>query len=213
MKQPVAKRVEPEDPREQILRAAEELFAEKGFEGARISELAERAGVTKSLIHHYVGNKEDLWAAVSGRLFEEYADAQRALIVSRDADIDVFRNSMIAYFRFLQRNPRFVRLACWMNIERGQCFDSLGEGLTEFGVMRLLDAQKRGDLRPDIHPFFVLTMFFSLVEHWFQARPELVSRYPHGLSDSELDENYLDAVLKVMLDGVRNPALGQPPAV
>lgn len=50
---------------------AEALFAERGFDGSSIREIAERAGATKALIYHYYANKEALYQtlledAVSG---------------------------------------------------------------------------------------------------------------------------------------------------
>src|SRR5688500_18108075 len=50
--------------RERILAAATEVFAEIGFAGARIDEIAARAGVNKAMLYYYVGDKERLYAAV-----------------------------------------------------------------------------------------------------------------------------------------------------
>ncbi len=191
-----------DDVRDRILRAAEELFAENGFERTGVREIAARAGVSKSLVGHHFGSKEQVWGEVLQRTFREYVEAQQALILSREANLNVFRESIITYFRFLQANPHFVRLGAWMNIERGQCFEDMGVGLTEFGVLRLQQAQERGEIRRDVHPYYLLTMFFCLVEHWFQARAELTSRYPQQKSVEELDAEYLDAVLRVMIAGV-----------
>ena len=49
-----------EATRERLLSAAEALFAEKGFDGTSIRELAARAGCNLSLIHYYFGSKEGL---------------------------------------------------------------------------------------------------------------------------------------------------------
>jgi AcrR family transcriptional regulator len=47
----------------QIVRAAMELFDLKGFQQTKISDIAERAGVSKGLIYHYFATKEDiLWS-------------------------------------------------------------------------------------------------------------------------------------------------------
>ncbi len=49
---------------ESILEAASIEFAEKGFAGARIDEIAERSGINKAMIYYHVGDKEELHAAV-----------------------------------------------------------------------------------------------------------------------------------------------------
>ena len=47
-----------------ILAAATQVFAEKGFDGARIEEIAELAGVNKAGLYYHLGNKADIYAAV-----------------------------------------------------------------------------------------------------------------------------------------------------
>lgn len=47
-----------------ILKAAEEVFAETGFGGATMAEIAELAGLPKANLHYYFGTKEDLYRAV-----------------------------------------------------------------------------------------------------------------------------------------------------
>ncbi|HET6253863.1 MAG TPA: TetR/AcrR family transcriptional regulator [Puia sp.] len=48
------------DKREHILSVAEELFAEKGFDGASVRDIAQRAGVNLAMISYYFGSKEKL---------------------------------------------------------------------------------------------------------------------------------------------------------
>ena len=43
-----------------IIKAAVKLFAEKGFDGTRVSEIAKAAGVNQALIYYYFKGKEDL---------------------------------------------------------------------------------------------------------------------------------------------------------
>ena len=49
---------------EVIFDAAEEVFIEKGFEGARMQEIAEKAGINKALLHYYYRTKEKLFKAI-----------------------------------------------------------------------------------------------------------------------------------------------------
>ncbi len=48
------------DKREHILIVAEELFAEKGFDGTSVRDIAQRAGVNLAMISYYFGSKEKL---------------------------------------------------------------------------------------------------------------------------------------------------------
>lgn len=57
--------------RARILDAAEQLFAERGFEGASIRDIAALAGVQGALVHHHGGAKEHLFFTVVARRAEE----------------------------------------------------------------------------------------------------------------------------------------------
>jgi AcrR family transcriptional regulator len=52
-----------QDTREAILTAARDAFAERGFDGASIRAIAATAGVDPALVHHYFGNKDQLFLA------------------------------------------------------------------------------------------------------------------------------------------------------
>jgi TetR/AcrR family transcriptional regulator len=73
-----------------ILQAAAEVFAEAGFDGARVDEIARRAGVNKAMLYYRIGNKDELYEAVFrralgyargelGRILAEPGDAQARL--------------------------------------------------------------------------------------------------------------------------------------
>lgn len=68
---PGAGSVEDLSARERILAAAEELFAESGFDATSTSKIAVRAEVPKGLVHYYFHRKPDLLAALVARLPEE----------------------------------------------------------------------------------------------------------------------------------------------
>ena len=50
--------------RERIVRAAAEVFAEKGFGGARVDEIARRAGINKAMLYYHLGDKRALYESV-----------------------------------------------------------------------------------------------------------------------------------------------------
>ena len=56
--------------RAKILQAALDLFAERGFDGASIRDIAKRAGVFHGLIKYHFESKEELWKSAVDYLFE-----------------------------------------------------------------------------------------------------------------------------------------------
>ncbi|HNX50171.1 MAG TPA: TetR/AcrR family transcriptional regulator [Thermoanaerobaculaceae bacterium] len=51
-------------PRDRILAAATQVFAERGFSGAGVDEIARRAGINKAMLYYHVGDKAALYAEV-----------------------------------------------------------------------------------------------------------------------------------------------------
>ena len=73
-----------EGARERILAAALDVFAERGFDGARTREIAERADANLGLIKYYFDGKEQLWKAAVTRAFAELQADFTAALPSRD---------------------------------------------------------------------------------------------------------------------------------
>jgi len=67
------------DTRHRLLEAAILVFAEKGFDGAGIREIATKAKANSALVQYYFGNKEGLYTAALKFLFEQGPDAVRGL--------------------------------------------------------------------------------------------------------------------------------------
>lgn len=61
------------DAKDRILEAATRLFASKGFDATRVSEIADAANVTKALIYYYFKSKEDILDHLIRRLMDDYS--------------------------------------------------------------------------------------------------------------------------------------------
>jgi len=58
--------------RERILAAATEVFARRGFHGARVADIAEVAGIAYGLVYHHFRNKDDILAAIFSERWGDY---------------------------------------------------------------------------------------------------------------------------------------------
>jgi AcrR family transcriptional regulator len=92
---------------EQILRIAEEVFAERGFQATTMEDIAERVGVTKPLIYEYFGSKEGLLSAciTSARTQLRVATEAAWQEVGPEAPLEViFRAGVGAFFAFIDEH-------------------------------------------------------------------------------------------------------------
>jgi AcrR family transcriptional regulator len=70
-------RLAPDDRREQILIAAREVFSRSPYARVSVGEIAEEAGVTRGLLHHYFGGKRELFIEVVRTMQDELAGSVR----------------------------------------------------------------------------------------------------------------------------------------
>ncbi len=75
------------DTRSRILDAAMEVFRDKGKAGARMHEIAERAGVNQAMLHYYFSTKEGLYEEMLYSIFSEVI-TQLVPILLRDTEKD-----------------------------------------------------------------------------------------------------------------------------
>ena len=91
---------------EQIFDSATEIFIEKGKDGARMKDIANHAGINKSLLHYYYRSKDRLFNAVfekiAGQMFRKFAPVFDENL-SLEQKIRFFFREHIT---FLQQNPR-----------------------------------------------------------------------------------------------------------
>lgn len=201
---PSSQRRDPEATRQAILDAAQSLFLERGPGDVPTSEIARRAEVTKSLIHHHFGSKDELWKAVKQRHFRKYFEAQKQMLASAPrGTLDLLRDSMVAYFRFLQEHPESVRFMIWRATEPGSRCLGTEEELFQLGIERVREAQVAGEIRDDIEPVHAIKAFLGLVLSWFETRDLFCSLLGGEFADSEMDERYLRDIVGILVDGVR----------
>jgi len=201
------RRYDPEASRDDILDAAERLFAGKGFDGVSTAVIAKAAGVSQSQIHYHFDTKKKLWDAVFQRRFADYFAAQSTLLRQDGGDdIDRLGDSIRSYFRFFQTNPEYGKLLGRAALDAPEdallgAADEMGSELMKRGIEVIAEAQRAGVIRPDVRPEFVILGFVAMVAYWFQAGALILSQADAGSRD-ENDADYLDFMLKVYLRGL-----------
>lgn len=96
--------------RDRILRAAEALFAERGFDATSIGEIALRAHVNRALLYYYFEHKEDLYHALLREGVEKlHAAVSRAVSVTTSVR-EALRGFLQEYLHIAQTHPGLVRI-------------------------------------------------------------------------------------------------------
>ncbi len=93
-----------------ILDAVTGVFAEKGYNGARVDELAKAAGVNKATLYYQIGDKEALYHAVLEREFHQIADTiEQAVLASSDCEEQI-RNFISTFAACISESGHIAQL-------------------------------------------------------------------------------------------------------
>lgn len=165
-----------EGTRTAILDAAEEVFAENGFDGARIDAIAARADYNKSLIFHYFGDKLGLYAEVLKRSDREMTELQGRVLMPLLADEAIATNTLrfrsllettvTVLFDYLVEHPRLIRILLWEQAEGWQTYAKIVSQFDTADIqqfeMLFSTARKAGLLRSDFAPVLQLTIALQI---------------------------------------------------
>ena len=94
-----------ESTENQILIAAREVFIVKGFEGTRMQEIADHAGINKALLHYYFRSKEKLFEAVFCEVAANLFPAMKQLLEAELGIKEKLTFFVKIYLKALQENP------------------------------------------------------------------------------------------------------------
>jgi TetR/AcrR family fatty acid metabolism transcriptional regulator len=172
-----------DDKRRRILQAAVKVFARKGYFAARVSEIAEKAGVADGTIYLYFAGKEDILVSLFDEVMSEHvtraraemeavADAPSRLRLLAEHHLRVLgadRDLAVVFQVELRQSTKFMErfTATWLR----RYFD-LVTSVIEQG-------QREGTLRADLPRKLVAKAFFGTLD-------ELVTSWVIGRKDYDL---------------------------
>lgn len=172
---------------ERIIRAATEVFISKGFDGARMQEIADVAGINKALLHYYYRSKEQLFQTVFVKFGSELHTVIFRALQSEKPFVDKIRSIVeeeIDYFSQNPALPMFVMREISRDASRliGMIGESPIREIVPLFQKETRAAIKRGEIA-EIDPMQLLLNLFSLIRFPFILRPMLLAL--SGMSESQ----------------------------
>ena len=153
---------------DRILRAAEQVFAEKGFTKAKISEIAGIAGIAEATVYEYFENKEDVFLSIPKRRFQENLEELSETFHIENPVSKLKRFTKYYFFLMLteedflkvfllqlQLNTRFYTSKAFESYRQ---YFRVVEGIIEEG-------KEKGHFRADVNPRVFRNMFFGAFSH------------------------------------------------
>jgi AcrR family transcriptional regulator len=157
----------PASTRDRILTAAAEVFAERGYEGAAVSDIARRAGFTTGAIYGRFRDKAELLLEVVRGVLESQQEA--AVLAASASPSGVSSRFAELVGEFVDANREASRALVLEAHVAARRDDTVGELLRTFQSERLAalrdlvaDAQTRGEVADTLDPTTVATLFLAI---------------------------------------------------
>lgn len=163
------------DTEEKILQAAEVEFIKNGHAGARMQEIANRAGINKALLHYYYRSKDKLFAQVFKIAITKFIPKIGKMLESDIGLFDFIRTFVNQYGKIIMKN-QFIPIFVLSELRRNP--DMLADAILSSGInpelfsKKVYKAKQEG-LIMDIDPRNLIINMLSMIIFPIAAKPLL----------------------------------------
>jgi len=200
----------PEESRRRILDAAEAEFACKGYNGTRVRDVAELAGVHHGLLRHYFQDKEGLFRAVFERAVEGVSSRAAALLRTTDNPQELLVSLVDTMVQFFAENQQLVLIVHLASLDRGSpaygACEEIGfrlvQPLFKATVEVIKQGQRAGLLRNDLEARRMLLGALSAVAFPSLAENALQGVFGLNVGAPEEVERHKETAVAILLGGV-----------
>lgn len=200
-----------ETTREKIKLAALEEFVEKGYDGARMQEIADRAGANKAMIHYYFTSKDALFEAIIRETFEELFKLFEEVWHFDNLNPEELIPKIVhTHFQFIAEHPNLPRIII-RELNSGnpiaekvltELFEQLRSSKLDDAVVIITSGIASGKLR-DVNPRQTLWNIVALNIFYFVFKSFIKAAWPEDLvNEKQLLEQREQAVIDLLLYGL-----------
>lgn len=199
-----------EETRARILRTAREAFAEHGFDGASVREIARSAETTHSMITYHFGSKERLWRESVQDMFRRLED-EVSVQSAEDADLPLrerFRRSTERYIRYCARYPEHARITIAETIRGGERLQWMVDEFVRqnhANAAPMFEELVAAGLCPDRPVIHLIYSYVAMCQLPFVLAKEAELAYAIDLLDEAALRQQAETVLALFLPPAQEP--------
>jgi TetR/AcrR family fatty acid metabolism transcriptional regulator len=166
-----------------ILKAAESIFAKKGFHEATISDIARKSKVSEATIYEYFSSKEELLFAIPARTTRQHEEKNREILKYIQGAANKLRFLIYRHMGLYAENPDYANIVMLIlkghrNFQKTDAYKSV-RSAARITIQVLKEGIQNGEFRSDIQPYLVRAMIWGTIEH-LVTRKSLLGK-PHDL--------------------------------
>lgn len=162
-----------ESTEQKILAAAKKVFHRKGFEGTRMQEIADEAGINKALLHYYFRSKENLFEAVFRDAFSGIIAKAKEIFFSDKPLEEKIQTFLINYLDVITENsyiPWFILNGFYERPEQLKAIFEKAD-IHPPKLMKQLKNQIKTEYNSELDPFHIWLNVLSLSIFPVVAKP------------------------------------------
>lgn len=194
----MAKRLKAAERKASILAVAKILFADKGYHGVSVDEIAQRLGVSPAILYKHFNSKEELYEAVLDEISckrESYVDA----VVQQPADFAKVLIAMtLVYVESVAQDPDYLKMEMHSVLEGSkitqQFFENRWKSFTDYIEFSLQEFRSQGEMLK-INPKAASLMFQGMIREALYAKCIYKSDHYREFDLQTLVTNLIDLFL------------------
>lgn len=197
--------------KEQILKAAERIFARKGFHDSTIAEVAKEARVSEGTIYEYFTTKERLLFSIPEAFTSKVHEQSKFQLELIRGAANRLRATIYLYLHIWQEYPDYAVINLLILKGNENFHQTEGYRLIRKGFHRttriIQEGISSGEFRSDLDPYVIRSVLMGAVDH--VATNWLLSDRKHNLLD------LVDPIMDLVMTGLckdPQPVLEGPPA-
>ena len=159
---------------ERILVAARAVFAEKGYSGTHVDEIAERAGVNKATLYYQIGDKDTLYANVIHQVLGNIAQSIAQAVTKADSPEEKLKAYILFIAAAVDKNPELPPIMMReMAADGAHLPRVVVEDITAVLTILtgILDEGRKKDVFVEVVPFLIHMMILGTILFYKKASP------------------------------------------
>jgi len=192
---------------EHIIEIAAQLFAEKGFAGVSLQEIATIAEVEYADISQRFKSISEIYGAVLESLFELYARSMSVAFEGSHNSLDNVESFARAFCTLHKQSPHLFKLFYRELLDPSVYFESIVlknvRHVAYLSDTNIAKGVQKGIFKNGVNPAIATMLFVGMFHYYFLAKEQICgSLLPGGVSDEE----YITLALNVFLRGLQEDA-------
>lgn len=190
-----------------IVKAAEHIFARKGFQAATVADIAKKARVSEATIYEYFSSKEELLFAIPAETIKQYQEKNREILPYIQGAANKLRFLIHRHLALYDKNPDYATVVMLILKGNPNFLKTESYKIVQYSAQNYIEVieegMKNNEFRSDIEPHLIRAMIWGTIEH-LVTRRSLLGKPGHLTSLTE-------SIFNTIFTGIKTTEASQSP--